>query len=555
MADGLPPRAGFLLKGGGNLPKKDSVSGRRRRLVRSGAIAVLLAVVPAGAAETLVEHAVAGTEERHADDHGVRAEEESGASAVGDAFGDAADLGSLRGRQLAQPVVGMAGTRSGGGYWLVAGDGGIFSFGDAAFHGSTGNIRLNQPIVGMAATPTGGGYWFVAADGGVFSFGDAVFRGSTGNLRLTRPIVGMAATPSGRGYWLVAADGGIFSFGDAAFHGSTGNIRLNQRVVGMASTPSGRGYWLVAADGGVFTFGDARPLGSAAGRPGAGVTGMAVTTTGSGYWLAGRDGAVHTFGDAASFGTGATPSPVVGMARTATGRGYWLVTSDGAVLNRVAAAPSGAYDFLARNRDGGPMRYDPCREIRYVVNPDGAPAGSVDEIHEAFRGLASVTGLRFRYAGPTTETHLPIGGTQRRRSYQPERYGEGNWAPILVSWVSERDEPVLAGNTLGYGGSTSYWLSSSDQAYVTGELVLDRDLGLLRPGFGAGLTRGNLFLHELGHVIGLDHVDDRSQLMYPTISDRSPADWGAGDRLGLRQLGTASGCLRVASPLGGLLPR
>ncbi len=44
---------------------------------------------------------------------------------------------------------------TGGGYWLVAADGGIFSFGDAQFYGSTGAIHLNQPIVGMAATPDG----------------------------------------------------------------------------------------------------------------------------------------------------------------------------------------------------------------------------------------------------------------------------------------------------------------------------------------------------------------------------------------------------------------
>jgi hypothetical protein len=45
----------------------------------------------------------------------------------------------------------MATTASGGGYWLVASDGGIFPFGDAAGLGSTGGIHLNQPIVGMAA--------------------------------------------------------------------------------------------------------------------------------------------------------------------------------------------------------------------------------------------------------------------------------------------------------------------------------------------------------------------------------------------------------------------
>jgi hypothetical protein len=37
---------------------------------------------------------------------------------------------------------------------------------------------LNRPIVGMAASPTGGGYWLTSADGGIFSFGDAPFLGA-----------------------------------------------------------------------------------------------------------------------------------------------------------------------------------------------------------------------------------------------------------------------------------------------------------------------------------------------------------------------------------------
>jgi len=180
-------------------------------------------------------------------------------------YGGEGFAGSLAGKPLSRPVVGMASTPSKLGYWLVASDGGIFSFGGAGFHGSTGAMHLNQPIVGMAATPTGNGYWLVASDGGIFSFGDAAFHGSTGAMHLNRPIVGMAATPTGNGYWLVASDGGIFSFGDAAFHGSTGGIVLNRPIVGMAATPAGDGYWLVASDGGVFALGAAPFAGSAGG--------------------------------------------------------------------------------------------------------------------------------------------------------------------------------------------------------------------------------------------------------------------------------------------------
>ncbi len=201
-------------------------------------------------------------------------------------FGSAGDFGSVAGKTLSAPVVGMASTPSGRGYWLVASDGGIFAFGDAAFFGSTGALRLNRPIVGMASTPSGRGYWLAASDGGIFTFGDAAFHGSAGALPLVKPVVGMSSTPSGRGYWLAASDGGIFAFGDATFFGSTGALRLNRPIVGMAATPSGRGYWLAASDGGIFTFGDAPFYGSLGDAPQGDPIGAVVATPdGLGMWL------------------------------------------------------------------------------------------------------------------------------------------------------------------------------------------------------------------------------------------------------------------------------
>ena len=55
-------------------------------------------------------------------------------------------------------------------------------------------MDLNKPIVTMAATPDGRGYWLVASDGGVFTYGDAAFYGSTGGMDLNRSIVANAGT-------------------------------------------------------------------------------------------------------------------------------------------------------------------------------------------------------------------------------------------------------------------------------------------------------------------------------------------------------------------------
>ena len=239
------------------------------------------------------------------------------------AFGDAPAPGPAVTSNL--PLVGAA-AGGDGGYWEVAGDGGIFSFGDATFHGSMGATPLNAPIVGMAATPDGAGYWEVAGDGGIFSFGDATFHGSMGATPLNAPIVGMAATPDGAGYWEVASDGGIFSFGDATFHGSMGATPLNAPIVGMAATPDGAGYWEVASDGGIFSFGDATFHGSMGATPlNAPIVGMAATPDGAGYWEVASDGGVFGF-DAAFYGSrgGQGTDRFFAMMPTPDGRGYLL---------------------------------------------------------------------------------------------------------------------------------------------------------------------------------------------------------------------------------------
>jgi hypothetical protein len=218
-------------------------------------------------------------------------------------------------------IVGMASTPNGPGYWQVDQTGTVYNFGTAGFYGDIRQLNpslppggsnassLRCPIVSMASTSDGGGYWLVASDGGVFSFGDAVYYGSTGGLRLSAPIVGITASPDGEGYWLVASDGGVFSFGDSALYfGSMGGVPLNEPVVAMASTPSGAGYWLVGADGGVFAFGDASYYGAAfcyqsfqiaaGGYPGNWIVGIASTPDGGGYWLVSQNGTVLPFGDA-----------------------------------------------------------------------------------------------------------------------------------------------------------------------------------------------------------------------------------------------------------------
>ncbi len=225
-------------------------------------------------------------------------------------------------------------TGAGTGYWLVARDGGTFAFGSAPFYGSMGGRHLDAPVVGIAPTPGGLGYWLVASDGGVFAFGNAQFYGSAATEHLNAPVVGIAATTDGGGYWLVAADGGVFSYGDAAFHGSAVEPPVSSPVVGIAATPAGAGYVLVEADGTVFSFGDAGSDGSAHDLT-APAVGVVFSPDGTGYWVVGSDGNVYPLGDAGSHGTlvgTRLAAPVVGMTADPYNGDYWLAGADGGVF-------------------------------------------------------------------------------------------------------------------------------------------------------------------------------------------------------------------------------
>ncbi len=236
---------------------------------------------------------------------------------------------------LAAPVVGMAATPSGQGYWLSNSTGAVSIHGDAVYYGSMAGQPLDAPISHIVATPDGGGYWLVAADGGTFAFGDAGFFGSMGGRPLNAPVVDLAPTKSGRGYWLVASDGGIFAFGDASFHGSMGGKSLNRPIVGLAPDNATGGYWEVATDGGIFSFG--APFYGSTGnihlnQP---VNGMAATNDDGGYWFVASDGGIFAYGDATYYGsTGGSSlnAPIMGMAADPSTGGYWLVAADGGIF-------------------------------------------------------------------------------------------------------------------------------------------------------------------------------------------------------------------------------
>ncbi len=196
---------------------------------------------------------------------------------------------------------------------------------------------------------------------------------------------------------------------------------------------------------------------------------------------------------------------------------------------------SAAYAFTDTNKDGKPVRYDPCRPIHYITRAANSPAAGSELIHEAIAAVSQATGLEFIDDGSTTEAPSP-----ERKSYQPGRYGD-RWAPVLIAWETTAEEPTFTdlkgeGTVLGRGGSESVSVGGSDYTYVSGQLELNAPaLKSLIKQDGPDQARGTIE-HELGHVVGLDHVHDSTQLMNPTDS-AGLNSYQIGDLNGLAILG------------------
>lgn len=213
--------------------------------------------------------------------------------------------------------------------------------------------------------------------------------------------------------------------------------------------------------------------------------------------------------------------------------------------SKSAAPAKAASDYkIFTNSDGTVVRWNPCAPIHYAVNASGAadPQGAVSDVQTAIGRVAAATGLRFVYDGSTatvpTKAWLDGGG--------------GTTSELVVAWArpgtAAGESDLFGTDADGEGGWWESGTSSDGTHWVwqikRGFVVIDPSgSAAYAPGFGGGETRGVLLMHELGHAVGLGHVDNRRDVMFPIITSAAPATWGAGDLAGLAKVGATAGCI------------
>lgn len=182
---------------------------------------------------------------------------------------------------------------------------------------------------------------------------------------------------------------------------------------------------------------------------------------------------------------------------------------------------SGPHAFVSTVK-GRPVQYDPCAPIHVVVNPRTAVEGADQMLAEALDSVAAATGLTFVDDGYTDDV------PSSRRGIP------GSRGPVLVAWSDPDETEDLKGAVAGLAGSVS---TRGSRWFDTGAVTLDGPQlrRIVRQPSGYDAARA-VVLHELGHLVGLDHVDADGELMQPEAQP-DVMDWGPGDREGLAALG------------------
>lgn len=178
-----------------------------------------------------------------------------------------------------------------------------------------------------------------------------------------------------------------------------------------------------------------------------------------------------------------------------------------------------------------PVTWSPCRPVHYVTRLDNSPLWGRAVITESLAQVSQATGLVFVDDGVTDE-----GPSEDRQAFQPARYGD-RWAPVLIAWATRAEVPDFGVDIVGEAGPVTVRTASGDDAHVSGTVYLDPvTLGQMHGQHGQAVAK-SVVLHELGHLVGLAHVDSTADLMFPR-AQVSSVDFGAGDRAGLAALGS-----------------
>jgi hypothetical protein len=191
------------------------------------------------------------------------------------------------------------------------------------------------------------------------------------------------------------------------------------------------------------------------------------------------------------------------------------------------------YEEEHTRQSEAPYRWDPCTPIRYATNFELASPIQTASFYAAVEIVSAATGFTFVEAGSF------LGG---QNGFDDEIFEIENGLSVgefdaFFGIYTRYDDDVLHGS-MGVGNVRRGQSASETQEWIVHGYVAIQDDPWWQDDME--LSR-QVWLHELGHFVGLGHVADKDEIMSRSALESNP-EYGPGDLTGLRAVGSEHGC-------------
>ena len=204
-----------------------------------------------------------------------------------------------------------------------------------------------------------------------------------------------------------------------------------------------------------------------------------------------------------------------------------LVLLGGAVPARAAAD----YSSFFWQRELAGAGWAACEEpLTWSVDVRGLTSRQarreIARLEAAWQAWSTASGLPVRFAGRQALAFDPGTNGLRRPdgSPQPDRH-------VFLAFKTTRQVPIMTSGVVGLGMPSIVLLPTRE--IVAGVAIFRRGYVLEERKVDPGRVL-HLYLHEIGHVLGLGHAGDARNIMYPSLDHLTAL--GAGDVAGVKAM-------------------